>query len=714
MNEKLFALDIGTRSVVGIILEKVGDFYRIADHITEEHTERSMLDGQIHDVVAVSQVITKVKERLEVNHGPLKKVCVAAAGRALRTKKTEFSQDVYQQPLMTREDIIHLELNAVQQAQYQLAQKTEESQGADYYCVGYSVLHYHIDGQKIGSLIDQQGQIAQVEIIATFLPKVVVDSLLSALGRAKLAMEALTLEPIAAIQVLIPPSMRRLNVALVDIGAGTSDIAITNSGTVIAYGMVPSAGDSVTEAISDEYLLDFPDAERAKRELTTKGFTSITDILGLESTIQYAEAVSKIEDSLKSLAEQIATEILQLNQTAPKAVMLVGGGSQTPELSKYLAESMGVPANRIAIRGIRAIQQLEDHEQLPHGPELVTPIGIAIAAKQNPIQYKNVIVNGQTIRLFDMKQLTVGDCILAAGIELSKLYGKPGEGLMIELNGKTLPLEGALGSPPCILRNGTLTSIESPVSEGDHIGIEQGRHGQTPDLTVEDLIGDFDRLHLTYNHEFFSFTQPVVFVNGTLVQADCKVKDQQQIEYFPVTTLTELKKVLTRINKWVEPASSSHYVRVNQHSFELTPAIAPLLINGESGKMEDLIKHEDIIDTKTNRGLPLRSVLEQLDKPFLYEIEVFFNNKPISLKQALCEVKRNGENLSEEDLVFPNDRLIITEKEKEPFIFQDIFKWTDIQLSSIPARYKIYRNETVCTFNDTIVSGDRLSIDMKY
>ena len=77
-------------------------------------------------------------------------------------------------------------------------------------------------------------------------------------------MEALTLEPIAAINVLIPPSMRRLNVALVDIGAGTSDIAITDAGTVIAYGMVPIAGDEVTEAISDHYLLDFPIGRKSK------------------------------------------------------------------------------------------------------------------------------------------------------------------------------------------------------------------------------------------------------------------------------------------------------------------------------------------------------------------------------------------------------------------------------------------------------------------
>ncbi len=78
----------------------------------------------------------------------------------------------------------------------------------------------------------------------------------------------MTLEPIAAINVLIPSSMRRLNVALVDIGAGTSDIAITDENTVTAYGMVPIAGDEVTEAISDHFLLDFPDAERVKKELS--------------------------------------------------------------------------------------------------------------------------------------------------------------------------------------------------------------------------------------------------------------------------------------------------------------------------------------------------------------------------------------------------------------------------------------------------------------
>ena len=47
----------------------------------------------------------------------------------------------------------------------------------------------------------------------------------------------MTLEPIAAINVAIPENYRMLNIALVDVGAGTSDISITRDGSIIAYGL---------------------------------------------------------------------------------------------------------------------------------------------------------------------------------------------------------------------------------------------------------------------------------------------------------------------------------------------------------------------------------------------------------------------------------------------------------------------------------------------
>lgn len=207
----------------------------------------------------------------------------------------------------------------------------EDTKNNHYYCVGYSVLYFRLDGEEIGSLLDQQGEEASVEVIATFLPRVVVESLLAALKRANLEMEALTLEPIAAINVLIPPSMRRLNVALVDIGAGTSDIAITDKSTVVAYGMVPTAGDEITESLSDHYLLDFPVAEMAKRQLHTSDEVLIQDILGFDEYFPREEVIKAIYPAIENLAKSIGEEILRLNNnTPPKAVMLVGGGSLTP------------------------------------------------------------------------------------------------------------------------------------------------------------------------------------------------------------------------------------------------------------------------------------------------------------------------------------------------------------------------------------------------
>ena len=243
-----------------------------------------MIDGQIHNILSVANLITEIKEILEKKNGPLKRVSVAAAGRALKTSEGTMAVDISEKSLISTEDINRLELAAVQQAQQKLLASDAITKDEYYYCVGYSVLHYKLEGEEIGSLIEQAGGQHLSTSSRHSLPRVVCRIILSALKHAGLEMEALTLEPIAAINVLIPPSMRRLNVALVDIGAGTSDIAITDNNTVVAYGMVPLAGDEITEALSNHYLLDFPLAENAKRSISTEDESSLTDILGFDRT----------------------------------------------------------------------------------------------------------------------------------------------------------------------------------------------------------------------------------------------------------------------------------------------------------------------------------------------------------------------------------------------------------------------------------------------
>ena len=82
--------------------------------------------------------------------------------------------------------------------------------------------------------------------------------------------------------------------------------------------------------------------------------------------------------------------------------MLVGGGSLTPEITKKIAQHLTLPENRVAIRDIMRFL-LYSFRSYRKSPELVTPIGIAIAAQKSPVQYRTVICNEQPVRLFEVK-----------------------------------------------------------------------------------------------------------------------------------------------------------------------------------------------------------------------------------------------------------------------------------------------------------------------
>lgn len=233
----VFAIDIGTRKVAGLIIEYIDDKPVLKHYLLKEHEQRSMEDGQIHDIPKVAKLVKSVKDELEKTSGlELKEASVAAAGRLLKTALGFSCLELEPGEVLTEARVKALELGAVFEAQKSIL--AAEGKNDPFYCVGYSVLSYTLDQNRIKNLIGQKGRLAEVEIIATFLPRLVIDSLTAVLQRAGLEFASLTLEPIAAAHVAIPKDMRRLNLALVDIGAGTSDIAITSDGAITAYGMV--------------------------------------------------------------------------------------------------------------------------------------------------------------------------------------------------------------------------------------------------------------------------------------------------------------------------------------------------------------------------------------------------------------------------------------------------------------------------------------------
>lgn len=711
MASKLFALDIGTRSVVGIILEEQGEKYHVVDLIVEEHKERAMVDGQIHNVIHVASVIRHIKEQLEEKHGPLHSVSVAAAGRALKTEQATATLDIKNRPAITEDDINRLELAAVQKAQQQLIDHKDKTHSSHYYCVGYSVLYYRLDSEKIGSLMDQQGAEATVEVIATFLPRVVVESLLAALKRADLKMEGLTLEPIAAINALIPSTMRRLNIALVDIGAGTSDIAITNKGTVVAYGMVPTAGDEITDALSDHYLLDFPVAEKVKRDMSNYKEIAISDILGFEQIYTRDEIMDVLRPAVTSLAAAIGSEILRLNnQVAPKAVLLVGGGSLTPDITDELCKVLEIPKNRAAVRGIDAIQKLTHEDHVPVSPELVTPIGIAIAAKNAPIKYMSVKVNHQMIRLFELKEMTVADALLAANINIHRLYGKPGLAISVKVNGQDIFVPGGHGNPTEIWVNGGETSTKHPIHHGDVIELIEGADGEPAKATIQDMIEYEEKRTVYVNNESF-IVKPKILLNEQPAEISTLLVDGDELTI-------EIPKNVEQVLKWIGKNNLLHqiepfYILQDGKTIELPEFSNKILVNNQPTKLYFQLNDGDHISIKKVQNPTIYDVAEHLNLILENRIVISFQDEQLELKKPRFNVLVNGHVEDYTLRIQSGDRIEFSPIEESLFVYQDVFQYSNWQIpTDFKGTFKLLRNDEPSHFNAEIFGGDRLLIHL--
>ena len=358
-------------------------------------------------------------------------MAIAAAGRVLKTCQVKVEKSLEPDAEIDADFVSSLEIEGIQRAQMFLDENSESDERNQYYCVGYSVINYYLNGYMISKLTGHKGKTAGAEILATFLPLTVVDSLYSVVNRTGLEVSSLTLEPIAAINVVIAPDLRLLNLALVDIGAGTSDIALTKEGSVFAYAMAPIAGDEITERISQQYLVDFTTAEKIKTSLSSgKDKIRFTDILKKKHEISAAEVLRDIEDTIRLLATTISGKILEYNRKAPNAVFLVGGGSRIPLLPKILAEQLGLPEDRVVVRGRDVIKGVKFSDRKLHGPEAVTPFGIAVTAQMYAGKdFLSVTVNDKKVKLFNSKKLTISDALVIYGFDAENLIGRSGRSI---------------------------------------------------------------------------------------------------------------------------------------------------------------------------------------------------------------------------------------------------------------------------------------------
>ena len=541
----VFGLDIGTRSLVGTVGYKTGDKFHVVAQCVREHDTRSMLDGQIHDINTVGRSIEEVKRNLENKIGKtLNEVCIAAAGRVLKTVTVSASLEFPEEKAVDAEDIHNLEMLGVEKAFEELIANNHTE--TRFYCVGYTVVKYFMNDLQMSVLEKHKAKRISVELIATFLPDDVVDGLYRAVEVADLQVANLTLEPIAAIQVAIPESFRMLNIALVDVGAGTSDISITKDGSIIAYGMIPMAGDEITEAVVKHCLVDFGTGEMIKTSYGKK-VIKYNDIMGIQQKITSEEIDKVVEPVVKAMTKEISDKIKELNGGQPvSAVFVVGGGGKLPIFTRCLADELGIARERCALRGEEVLKEIDYLIDEPNLDSMfVTPIGICLNFYDSKNNFIYVNFNGERVKLYDNGHLMVVDAAIQAGFPNDGLFPRRGPALEFTLNGTPHMLRGELGETAVVKVNDETVSINQPIRAGDKIVVIESTAGAGASSTIDKLSEYESTLTVIVNDSPVSLPK-YADVNGELQSGYYEIQQNDNIkllDYYTVGQIAEFMDV---------------------------------------------------------------------------------------------------------------------------------------------------------------------------
>lgn len=704
----VFGLDIGTRSIVGTVGYKNStNGFVVVAQVVEEHETRAMIDGQIHDIGQVAATIAKIHKKLEDMTGrSYTEVCIAAAGRVLKTVEASAVMQFHSENVVTNDQIYSLNMLAVENA-YESLRGTLQSDEVKFYCVGYSVKQYYQNDYPISNLEGHKCSEIRTELIATFLPDEVVDGLYAAVERAGLFVANLTLEPIAAINVAIPERYRLLNIALVDVGAGTSDISITKDGSIMAYGMIPYAGDELTETIARKYLTDFTEADRMKCVSTMSEEVVYHDIMGLEMKLSSEELVASVDETIQMITKNISDKIIELNGGKPvSAIFVVGGGGKIRGFTESLAKYQEIQKERVALRGSEVMGNVKFlQEDINVDSLLVTPVGICLNYYEQRNNFIFVTVNGERIKLYDNNKLTIMDAALQIGFPNEELFPQRGASITYYVNGEKRMLRGETGEAAVILLNGRETGINTPIELNDKIEIKSSTVGKPAEITVDRLPELKSSLSFYFNERKVTCTR-FVSANGELVSEFYAVKDNDRIElldYYTLEQVLEFMDIEQYGSILVNNMPADRDTRVYDNFTiicDIEEQLPQSYTVSEEKESLDSMETEDTVLTDEEAGTESENT-EHFDEP-IHSETVRVEKEPVK------ETYTGGSR----DITVTVNGQPLTLKNKADYILVDVLDFYPVDTSVAHGeRLVLEVNGIECDFTQSIAPGDVIRIE---
>lgn len=202
------------------------------------------------------------------------------------------------------------------------------------------------------------------------------------LDQAGIDIEGQVLVPIAAAETVLTKQQKELGVALVDIGAGTTGIAVYQEGNLVHTGILPVGSGHITNDLAIGLRTNVDTAELIKRNYAevTQDVAGKADIvkipeLGAEQNVEKRHLDMIVTARTAEILEMVAAEMRKAGKDVllPAGVVLTGGGANLKGLVDYAKQGLKLP---VSIGKPKDFNGLVDRTD---DPAFAAPIGLMLS-----------------------------------------------------------------------------------------------------------------------------------------------------------------------------------------------------------------------------------------------------------------------------------------------------------------------------------------------
>lgn len=337
-DQHIVALDIGTEFVKALVARVSPDGEIEIIGVGREHQKLSdMQAGAISDIASVVQNCDKALSDAEAQAGvSVRTAIIGIAGELVKgtttTVRVSRKDAAKQLDIEEMERIIKLvqsraEARAKQQVAVELGSKDVELR-----LVNSALVNIEIDGYPVTNPIGFQGKDVVVQLYTAFAPMIHIGALERTAQELDLDLLAVAAEPFAVARSVIGDSQSaNLNVILMDVGGGTTDIAVINDGGVQGTKMFGIGGRAYTRAVEREVGVEYDQAEKLKLSVGTGKLPAARE--------KSVEAALTRTTKVWIDGVELALSDFDKLDHLPHRLYLCGGGSSLQMLMDQLSQS---------------------------------------------------------------------------------------------------------------------------------------------------------------------------------------------------------------------------------------------------------------------------------------------------------------------------------------------------------------------------------------